>query len=72
MSRKPSKEGFGTGRKFKRFARKNGMTCLIYFAHLEGEEEARRRKAGLAPKGNPYPLGRRHNAWNQSLNDFEE
>lgn len=59
------------GRKFKRFARKNGMSDPVYVAHTEGEALAhygpKRMPARL--RRNPYPPGRRHDAWQEGYDN---
>lgn len=69
MARPIGKFGPGEGRGFKRFARKQGMSHPVDIAYTEGEAlayfGARRMPERLWR--NPYPPGRRHDAWEQGF-----
>lgn len=58
-------QDIAAGRKYKRFARKNGADSALYQAHLEGSFLAEFGPQRMPPRlrQNPYPPGRRHDAW---------
>jgi hypothetical protein len=53
-------------RRYKRFERKAGASDPLYLAWLEGQAAAYYGKH-MPPRlqRNPYPLGRRHDTWQQ-------
>ncbi len=53
----------------RKFFRKQGMSCPVYHAWLEGQAYAHYGNS-MPPRfrHNPYPKGRRHDEWNRGYN----
>lgn len=56
--------GRSDGRSLKRFERRHGMGHPVEMAYRAGEWNA----SSKHPKANPFPPGRRHDAWEQGFN----
>ena len=53
-------------RRARKFFRKNGMSHPVYQAHLEGEALGYGERMPPRLQHNPYPPGRRYEAWERA------